>query len=141
MNFYWFKHKKTKTKRNLIISKLYYFLKMNFMSINMFVFIVCVLSFKTFYVNSFIPYAEIKSLVDELGSELISTLEKASDTVTHDDIIQYGLTQSVADYFRDKPNGTNLILTSKYDNSYKDIKEVYYDYYLIIYLTIFDFND
>ena len=79
-------------------------------------------------VQSFIPAELVEDLLEDLGTEFIATLDKVSETLTHDDIIEYGISQSIADYFRDQVNGS-LIQSSKYDDAYKSLKEVYYDYY------------
>ena len=80
-------------------------------------------------VDAFIPSDLIESFLKKVGSNVYSTLDNVTDTITHDDIIERGLAQSIADFYYNQTNGSLLISPSKYGNEYNDIKAVFYDYF------------
>jgi hypothetical protein len=49
--------------------------------------------------------------------------------LAHEEITKRGLIQSVVRYFHDQPNGKHKIDLNKINNSYYDLKELYFDYY------------
>ena len=49
--------------------------------------------------------------------------------MAHEVITKRGLIQSVVRYFHDQPNGKHKIDLNKINNSYYDLKELYFDYY------------
>ena len=49
--------------------------------------------------------------------------------MAHEEITKRGLIQSVVRYFHDQPNGKHKIDLNKINNSYYDLKELYFDYY------------
>jgi hypothetical protein len=49
--------------------------------------------------------------------------------LAHEVITKRGLIQSVVRYFHDQPNGKHKIDLNKINNSYYDLKELYFDYY------------
>lgn len=80
-------------------------------------------------VNMFIPHGLIENVFSKIDSRLIKTLDSNGETITHDDIIARGVSQSIVSFFYEQTNGSKKVNLTKADNDYYTLRNLYYDYY------------
>jgi hypothetical protein len=88
-----------------------------------------VTSFTIPNVNTFIPADLIDKVFSKVDKTFLKTLDIYGETTTHDDIIKYGIIESIVEYFYNQTNGSSLVNRTKATNEYYDLRYLYYDYY------------
>ena len=79
--------------------------------------------------NAFIPASLIDNVFSKVDKIFLKTFDITGETVTHDDIIKYGVIQSIVEYFYNQTNGKKLIDLKKMTTDYYDLTKLYQDYY------------
>ena len=79
--------------------------------------------------TQFVPSGIISKVINKIDKKFHRKFGKISKSLTHEEITNKGLIQSVVRYFHDQPNGKHKIDLNKINNSYYDLKELYFDYY------------
>jgi hypothetical protein len=82
-------------------------------------------------VNAFLPATVETNIINVLGSIDRAIIGRTSDTISHEQILQRGITRSVARYFYNQPGGSSKINQSQIDSGAydSDIRLVYQAYY------------
>jgi hypothetical protein len=92
-------------------------------------FSICFFLFQIYSINAFIPAALLDNVFNKVDKHFLNTMDVSGDTTTHDDIIKYGVIESIVQYFYNQTNGSTLVNLTKSNNEYYDLTNLYKDYY------------
>ena len=81
------------------------------------------------YTHSFIPADIMNKVINKVDTVLSFDFGNVNPTLVHEEILRRGVIKSVAQYFYDKVNGSQLINLNKTDTEYLNINRIYIDYY------------
>jgi hypothetical protein len=81
--------------------------------------------------NAFIPATLLDNVFNKVDKLFLKTLDVSGETTTHDDIIKYGVIESIVQYFYNQTNGSTLVNLTKSNNEYYDLTNLYKDYYKV----------
>lgn len=92
---------------------------------------VTLISYQTSQSEAFIPASLLSETILRVDQLLGGSFGKVSDSYPHEEITRRGIINSVARFFYNQPNGTNLINLTRIDNGYysESLPRVYFDYY------------
>jgi hypothetical protein len=88
-------------------------------------FSICFFLFQIYSINAFIPAALLDNVFDKVDRYFLNTMDVSGDTTTHDDIIKYGVIESIVQYFYNQTNGSTLVNLTKSNNEYYDLTNLY----------------
>lgn len=81
------------------------------------------------YINCFVPGKIIDYVISKASQTIGQDIGRISETITHEQILERGLSKSIAKFFYNQKNGSKRINLSKITNEYYDMRNIYSDYY------------
>ena len=94
------------------------------------VILICIILVNCSLVYSFVPADLVEYVFKKIDKSFLRSFDIASDTITHDDILKYGLIQSIVEYHRNQSNGSKVINETLIDSGYYyDLSNLYRDVY------------